>query len=57
MVRNIVGTLVDAGLGNISPEAFEDILVSKDRRQAGITAPAFGLFLREVKYERSETFA
>ena len=57
MVRNIVGALVDVGLGNISPEAFEDILISKDRRQAGITAPALGLFLREVKYERSETFA
>jgi tRNA pseudouridine38-40 synthase len=50
MVRNIVGTLVDVGLGKISPGAFEDILISKDRRQAGITAPAHGLFLREVKY-------
>ena len=51
MARNIVGTLVDVGLGKISPQAFEDILISKDRRQAGITAPAHGLFLREVKYE------
>jgi tRNA pseudouridine38-40 synthase len=50
MVRNIVGTLVDVGLGRISPGAFGDILISKDRRQAGITAPAHGLFLREVKY-------
>ena len=50
MARNIVGTLVDVGLGKISPQAFEDILISKDRRQAGITAPAHGLFLREVKY-------
>ena len=57
MVRNIVGTLVDAGLEKISPGAFEDVLISKDRRQAGITAPALGLFLREVKYERRETFA
>jgi tRNA pseudouridine38-40 synthase len=55
MVRNIVGTLVDVGLGNISPEGFEDILISKDRKQAGITAPALGLFLREVKYERRYT--
>jgi len=52
MVRNIVGTLVDVGLGKISPEAFEEIVISKDRTQAGITAPAHGLFLREVKYER-----
>jgi len=50
MVRNIVGTLVDVGLGKISAEAFENILISKDRKQAGITAPAHGLFLREVKY-------
>ena len=55
MARNIVGTLVDVGLGKISPQAFEDILLSRDRRQAGITAPALGLFLREVKYERSYT--
>jgi len=50
MVRNIVGTLVDVGLRKIPPGAFEDILISKDRKQAGITAPAHGLFLREVKY-------
>ena len=51
MVRNIVGMLVDVGLGKISPGAFAEILISKDRKQAGITAPAHGLFLREVKYE------
>ncbi|MCK4390603.1 MAG: tRNA pseudouridine(38-40) synthase TruA [Desulfobacterales bacterium] len=50
MVRNIVGTLVDVGLGKISPEAFKDILISKDRKQAGATAPAHGLCLEEVKY-------
>ena len=50
MVRNIVGTLVDVGLGRISPEGFQGILTSRDRKQAGITAPPHGLFLREVKY-------
>jgi tRNA pseudouridine38-40 synthase len=50
MVRNLVGTLVDVGLGKISPGALEDILMSKDRAQAGITAPAHGLLLQEVKY-------
>jgi tRNA pseudouridine38-40 synthase len=50
MVRNIMGTLVDVGLGRISPEGFEGILMSKDRKQAGITAPAHGLFLMHVKY-------
>ena len=50
MVRNVVGTLVDVGLGKTSPQAFEDILMSKDRKQAGVTAPAQGLLLKEVKY-------
>ena len=50
MVRNIVGTLVDVGLGKITPDDFKQILISKDRNLAGITAPAHGLFLIEVKY-------
>ncbi|MBW2603623.1 MAG: tRNA pseudouridine(38-40) synthase TruA [Deltaproteobacteria bacterium] len=50
MVRNIVGTLVDVGLGKITPDDFKRILVSKDRNLAGITAPAHGLFLMNVKY-------
>jgi len=50
MVRNIVGTLVDVGLGRITPDGFKQILISKDRNLAGITAPAHGLFLIEVKY-------
>ena len=50
MIRNIVGTLVDVGLGKITPDDFKRILVSKDRNLAGITAPAHGLFLVSVKY-------
>lgn len=50
MVRNIVGTLVDVGLGKITPAKFNDILASKNRSNAGATAPAHGLFLMEVKY-------
>jgi len=50
MVRNIVGTLVDVGLGKITPDDFKQILVSKDRNLAGITAPAHGLFLMTVRY-------
>lgn len=50
MVRNIVGTLVDVGLGKITPDDFKRVLVSKDRNLAGITAPAHGLFLMDVKY-------
>jgi tRNA pseudouridine38-40 synthase len=50
MVRNIVGTLVDVGLGKITSAGFNDILKSKDRSNASATAPAHGLFLMEVKY-------
>lgn len=50
MVRNIVGTLVDVGIGKLSPAGFLDIMESKDRNMAGVTAPPQGLFLREVKY-------
>ena len=51
MVRNIVGTLVEVGLNKMSPADFKDILLSKDRERAGITAPPQGLFLMQVKYE------
>lgn len=50
MVRAIVGTLVEVGKGKVDPEAFLMILRSRDRAQAGPTAPAHGLFLKEVKY-------
>jgi len=50
MVRNIVGTLVDVGLGKIIPAEFKEILESKNRSQASATAPPHGLFLMEVKY-------
>lgn len=51
MVRNIVGTLVDVGLGKITPEGFRKILLSKDRNLASPTAPPQGLFLVQVKYQ------
>ena len=50
MVRNIVGTLVDVGLGKRLPAEFRQILESRDRSKAGATAPARGLCLMEVKY-------
>ncbi len=50
MVRNIVGTLVDVGLGKIPPADVKVILESKNRGNASPTAPAHGLFLMEVKY-------
>ena len=50
MVRNIVGTLVDVGLGKTLPAEFQQILESRDRTMAGATAPACGLCLMEVRY-------
>lgn len=50
MVRIIVGTLVDVGLGKIPADSISKIIESRDRRQAGMTAPAHGLYLVEVYY-------
>ncbi len=50
MVRNIAGTLVEVGRGRIKPEEMKTILAAKDRKKAGPTAPAQGLFLVEVGY-------
>ncbi len=50
MVRNIVGTLVDIGTKKLMAP-IPDILNSKDRTQAGITAPAHGLILKKVFYD------
>lgn len=50
MVRNLVGTLIDIGRGKILLETLPLILTSTQRPQAGVTAPAHGLFLHEVFY-------
>jgi len=50
MVRNIVGTLIEVGRGERTPQSFAELLEARDRTKAGVTAPAYGLFLMEVKY-------
>lgn len=50
MVRNMVGTLLEVGSGRISVGDFRDVLAGRDRTAAGPTAPARGLFLKEVFY-------
>jgi tRNA pseudouridine38-40 synthase len=50
MCRGIVGTLVQVGQGKITPGAIKQILDKKDRRAAGMTAPAHGLVLWKVYY-------
>lgn len=51
MVRIIVGTLTEVGRGKISPQEFRTIIETRDRTQAGRTAPPYGLCLLEVYYD------
>lgn len=51
MVRIIVGTLLEVGLGQRAPESIPAILESRQRSQAGETAPPEGLCLLEVRYD------
>lgn len=50
MVRNLAGTFVDMGRGFLPATDVDAILAAKDRRRAGPTAPASGLFLHHVDY-------
>ncbi len=50
MVRIIVGTLIRVGRGFYEPEKVKEILEAKDRKAAGVTAPAHGLMLVEIRY-------
>ncbi len=50
MVRTIVGTLVECGLGRRDPASIPSVLAAKSRAAAGLTAPAHGLYLAGVQY-------
>jgi len=50
MVRAIVGTLINIGLGKIEVEELHTIISSKDRSKAGFSVPARGLFLMDIQY-------
>ncbi len=50
MVRIIVGTLTEVAFGRFNPDDMPEIIASKDRSRAGMTAPADGLYLNQVKY-------
>jgi tRNA pseudouridine38-40 synthase len=54
MVRNLVGTMLDAGRGHLAPDAILRILAERNRSAAGPTAPARGLFLHSVDYPPEE---
>lgn len=51
MVRTIAGTLLAVGLGRQPPEWVGEVLAAADRRRAGPTAPAGGLYLLNVLYQ------
>jgi tRNA pseudouridine38-40 synthase len=50
MVRAIVGTMVNIGLGKVQVMDLHDIIKSKDRGEAGFSVPAHGLYLTKIEY-------
>ncbi len=53
MVRNIVGSLIEIGIGKQAPAWLADLLAGLDRTRAAATAPAAGLYLVDVHYPAS----
>ena len=53
MVRAIVGTLLDVGLGKVPPENVNSIIKSRDRGEAGASVPAKGLYLTKITYPKT----
>jgi len=51
MVRSIVGTLIEIGLGKITEKEFKLIIEKKDRQLAGFSVPAHALFLKNIDYD------
>ena len=50
MIRIMVGTLVEVGLGKYAPDDIPRMLAARDRQSAGSTAPAHGLYLQWIKH-------
>jgi len=53
MVRAIVGTLINIGIGKIEVETLHDIIKSKNRSEAGFSVPAHALYLTKIEYPDS----
>ena len=52
MVRAIVGTMIEIGIGKLKVEDLHTIIKSKDRSKAGYSVPAHGLYLTKIKYPK-----
>ena len=50
MVRAIVGTLLDVGIGKNKPSMIRKIIAAKDRSKSGASVPAHALFLYKIEY-------
>ena len=57
MVRTIVGALLECGQGRRAPDEVGAILAASDRKRAGFTAPAHGLWFAGVRYADYDSFA
>ena len=55
MVRAIVGTMIDIGLGKFPPEDIRRIILEKNRNAAGASAPPQGLYLAKIVYLQGES--
>jgi len=56
MVRTITGTLLEVAAGRREAESVKEILETRDRQKAGVTAPACGLFLAGVRYADFDSY-
>ncbi|MBL6591302.1 MAG: tRNA pseudouridine(38-40) synthase TruA [Flavobacteriaceae bacterium] len=54
MVRAVVGTLIEVGIGKITVDDFEKIILKKNRKFAGYSVPACGLYLCKIEYNLKE---
>ena len=52
MVRAVVGTLLEVGLGKMKAEAIHGIIESESRSEAGTSVPAHGLYLTKIEYPK-----
>jgi tRNA pseudouridine38-40 synthase len=53
MVRAIVGTMINIGIGKIKIDHLHDIIKSKDRSKAGTSVPGYALYLNKIEYSKS----